>query len=98
MVKRLKASQKKHDKTVRKVAGGYKGQGWKVYADVSGYPKPRTIYKKRPDVIARKGKETRIVEVETPSSYKKDIQQRNAFKRYASHDRRRKFRTKIARR
>jgi len=95
MIKRSSKLQPKHDKTVRRVAGGFKGQGWKVKADVGGYPAPRTIYGKQPDVIATKGKRMRIVEVETSSSLKKDTSQRKAFSRFASLNKKRKFRTKI---
>jgi len=98
MNKRLKPSQTKHDKTVRKVAGGYKSQGWNVHADVKGYPKPKTIFGNRPDVIAQKGKKLRIVEVETPSSYKSDRLQRGSFKRFASLNNKRKFRIKLTKR
>lgn len=80
---------------VRRIAGGYKSQGWKVKADVSGYSAPRTIYGKRPDVIATKGKKMRIIEVETRNSYKKDVSQRKAFKRFASMDKKRRVRTII---
>lgn len=95
MAKRSKGSQSKHDETVRRVAGGFKSQGWKTKADVKGSPAPRTIYGRQPDVIATKGKKMRIVEVEMRSSMKKDVAQRNAFKRFASLDKKRKFRTKI---
>jgi len=95
MTRKSKASQTKHDKMVRKVAGGYKSQGWRVQADVPDYNKPRTIFGRRIDVIARKGKKERLVEIETPSSYSKDKVQRNAFKRFASLNKKRRFRTKI---
>lgn len=95
MARRSPRQQSKHDARVRRVAGGYKSQGWKVKADVSGYSVPRTIYGRQPDVIATKGKKTRIVEVETRNSMKKDIPQRNAFKRFADHDKKRKFRTSV---
>jgi len=85
----------KHDEAVRRVAGGFKSQGWKVKADVPGYPAPETVYGKQVDVKATKGKKTRIVEVETKSSYDKDFSQRKAFQRWASHDKKRKFRTKV---
>ena len=94
-MQRSKISQSKHDKTVRRVAGGFKSQGFKVKADVKGYPAPRTIYGRQPDVIATKGAKTRVVEVETPGSYKKDISQRKAFSRWASHNSKRRFRTKV---
>ena len=95
MAKRSKRIQSKHDETVRRVAGGFKSQGWETKADVSGYPAPRTIYGKQPDVIAIKGKKMRIVEVETKSSMKKDLPQRNAFQRFAGLNKKRTFRTKI---
>ncbi len=95
MTKRTSRQQSKHDARVRRVAGGYKSQGWKVKADVSGYPKPRTIFNKRPDIRARKGARERIIEVETRDSLKKDIAQRNAFKRFASLNKKRKFRTSV---
>jgi hypothetical protein len=92
---RTKKSQSRHDSRVRRVAGGYKSQGWKVKADIKGYSAPRTIYGKQPDVIATKGKKMRIVEVETRDSYKKDAPQRMAFKRFASLNKKRRFRTSI---
>lgn len=95
MTKRTPRQQSKHDARIRRVAGGYKSQGWKVKADVNGYSAPRTIYKRQPDVIATKGKKMRIIEVETKDSMEKDIAQRNAFKRFASLNKKRKFRTSV---
>ena len=89
------ARKTRHDESVRRVAGGFKSQGWKVKADVEGYSAPRTVYGRQADVEATKGKKTRMVEVETRSSYDKDVSQRKAFQRWASHDKKRKFRTKV---
>ena len=94
-MKRTKSQQSKHDSRVRKIAGGYKSQGWRVQADISGYSKPKTIFNRRPDVIATKGVRERIVEVETRSSMKSDVAQRKAFKRFASLNKKRKFRTSV---
>lgn len=94
-MKRSKQKQSAHDARVRKIAGGYASQGWKVQADVSGYPTPRTIFNRRPDVRATKGARERIVEVETRSSLKSDVSQRNAFRRFASLNKKRKFRTSV---
>lgn len=94
-MRRTKTQQSKHNTRVRKVAGGYKSQGWKVQADVSGYSKPRTIFNKRPDIRATKGAKERIIEVETKSSMKSDTAQRNAFKRFAGLNKKRKFRTSV---
>jgi len=94
-MKRTKSIQSKHDSRVRKIAGGYKSQGWKVQADVSGYSKPRTIFNKRPDIRATKGAKERIIEVETKSSMKSDVAQRNTFSRFAGLNKKRKFRTSL---
>ena len=90
---KTKKQQSNHDARVKKIAGGYKSQGWKVKADIKGYPAPRTIYNKQPDIIATKGKKMRIVEVETKASMKKDGAQRDAFKRFANLNKKRRFRT-----
>ncbi|MBR9706782.1 hypothetical protein GOV14_07130 [Candidatus Pacearchaeota archaeon] len=92
-MKRNNNKQSKHDARVRKIAGGYVSQDWDVSADISGYPKPKVIYGRRPDIIARKGIKERIIEVETKVTHKADSTQRNAFKRYASKSKKRKFRT-----
>ena len=95
MARRTKRTQSKHDQTVRRVAGGFVGKDWKVSADVKGYPKPRKIFGRRPDVIARKGARTRVIEVETPRTFAKDVGQRKAFRRWTSQSSKRRFRTKI---
>jgi len=98
MTRRFRGTtQSRHDSAVKRVAGGFKSQGWKVRADVRGHVPPRTIYGRRPDVIATKGAKTRVVEVETPGTYRRDSTQRSAFKRWTSQSPKRKFRTKIAR-
>ena len=96
MAKRSKLQQSKHDALIKRIAAGYKAQGWKVKADILGYPKPLLIYGKRPDVVAEKRKQVRIIEVETPDTYKKDVAQRKAFERYASLNKNRKFKVRIA--
>jgi len=94
-MKRSKSQQSKHDARVRKIAGGYIGDGWKVKADIPGYSRPQTIFNKRPDVRATKDARERIIEVETVSSMKKDVAQRNAFKRFAGLNKKRRFRTSV---
>src|SRR3989338_4781077 len=43
MTKRSSSQQSKHDKGVKKSADYYDNQGYKVYADISGYPTPRYL-------------------------------------------------------
>ena len=93
--KRTKIQQSRHDARVRKIAGGYRSQGWKVQADIQGYSKPKSIFHRRPDVIATKGARERIIEVETKSSMKSDVAQRNTSKRFAGLNKKRKFRTSV---
>ena len=87
MPKRSKYEQSCHNKSVRRSAGHLKANGWKVQADVRGYDQPDSICVdnecRRPDIIAKKGRETRIIEWETPKSYDKDRAQHSVFRKYA---------------
>ncbi len=81
-----------HDKKVRKIAAAYFGMGYDVRADLSDYRSPKPIRGRIPDVVATKGKTTKIIEVETPESFKSHKDQRMIFRDYASTKRRTKFR------
>lgn len=83
----------KHDKKVKKIAKKFEKDGWKVEADISGYETPAGIGKDRrvPDVVATKNGAKRIIEVETPESFKKDTDQHSTFRRSASQQKRTKF-------
>jgi len=87
MVKRSKNEQTCHDSAVRRSAGMLRANGWKVKADVSGYKKPDTLCVddvcKRPDIIAKKGGRTKIIEWETSNSFDKDREQQSVFRKYA---------------
>lgn len=67
-MKRSKAGQKRHDAAVRKSAAWYESRDYSVQADIPGKRRPKVIGGHRPDIIARKGKEEIIVEVETKQS------------------------------
>lgn len=75
-----------HDKKVRATANRYKREGWRVRADIPDYKRPKSIgkYNRVPDVVAKKGKKTRIFEIETPRSLKTDRAQRSTFKKHAT--------------
>lgn len=73
----------KHDKKVKKIAAGYKSQGYNVKADINGYEQPPNFYRHRPDVFAAKGRNKVMVEVETKSSMSRDKDQRKILKKYA---------------
>lgn len=68
------------------MAGELDGKGWNVRADVKGFSRPGTIGGYRPDIVATKGRERRIIEVETPDSVGsgRDIKQQQAFRQAAT--------------
>lgn len=87
LANRSKRNQTCHDKSVRRSAGMLSSNGWNVQADVKGYPQPKSICVdnecRRPDIVATKGKETRIIEWETPDSFTKDKAQHSVFRKFA---------------
>lgn len=95
---RTRNIQSVHDAKVREVANRYKRERWKVKADLPGFKEPRTVYGNRPDIIARKGQKTRLIEIETRKSMKTDTAQRSAFQRYANLSPKISFKTLIAKR
>ncbi|MEA3494343.1 MAG: hypothetical protein U9R38_08200 [Candidatus Margulisiibacteriota bacterium] len=95
MPKRSKKGKSNHDKAVSRSAEWYKGQGFKVKADIKGWKKPKTIGGYIPDLIAKKGKKEIVLEVETPQTVEKDHDQWQAFKEYADRKRQREARKKI---
>ncbi len=57
-----------HDREVRQQAEKLAGKGYKVSADIPGYPTPKPIGRKNPtvpDVVATKGSSKVMLEVET---------------------------------
>lgn len=94
---RSKKSQSQHDAEVRKTANQLKNQGYRVKADVSGFPKPDTIGGFRPDVVAEKGNERKIVEVETAESVNtaRDQKQQQAFRQAADRSKNTTFSRKV---
>lgn len=96
-MKRRNRSQSRHDNFVSNSARGYKSLGYTVRADVKGFKSPSTIGGRIPDVVATKGSNKIVVEVETPASMKADKAQRNVFRKYANARKNVSFRTRVAR-
>ncbi len=94
---RSKRSQSKHDTEVRRTASGLERRGYDVKADVKGFSQPDTISGFRPDVVATKGRERKIVEVETPDSVgsARDQKQQQAFRRSANRSEKTTFSRKV---
>lgn len=82
MAQRSKRSQARHDAAVRRIAKSLEKRHYEVKADVSGFERPDTLGGYRPDVVAMKGRERKIFEVETPESVDsaRDVHQQRAFK------------------
>lgn len=97
MGNRSKRSQSKHDAEVQRIAKNMKDKGYQVQADVTGYPQPDSIGGHRPDVVAKKGTERKIIEVETPESKgsERDKKQQSAFRAAADRSSNTTFRRVI---
>ena len=84
--------ESQHDQKVRRIAAGYLGMGYSVRADLPDWERPKPIRRRIPDVVAVRGKTTKIVEVETDSTQRSHRDQRAIFKDYALGRRRTRFR------
>lgn len=82
---RTKTSQSKHNQEVLKEAKELKREKYNVYADIEGYKKPPSRGGYVPDIVATKGNEEIIIEVETVDSVNsaRDLAQQGAFQRAA---------------
>ncbi len=91
--------QKAHDDAVRRWADSLKRQGYEVVADVKGYIRPGPFYGLKPDIVAIKGRDRIIGEVETPGSVGEpmDQAQRTAFQRMEDMSNYTSFQRRIAR-
>ena len=76
--------KKTHDRKVRQIAKELKQKRWKVQADLKNYDTPTGIGKNNyiPDIVATRGKKTKIIEVDTPGTIDND--QLASFRRSAS--------------
>ncbi len=94
---RSSRSQSKHDAEVRRTANNFERRGYKVKADVKDFSQPATIGGYRPDVVATKGRERKIIEVETPDSVgiTRDKKQQVAFRRAAERSEKTTFSRKV---
>jgi len=86
-----------HDRCIQRLAQGLSLEGWSIEAHVDGWLKPPYIYDFIPDIRARKGEATRIIEVETEDTLSVDVAQHRAFQRYAAENPGTKFLLYLAR-
>jgi len=87
MTKRSKYEQTCHNRAVRKSASMLRANNWKVKADIRGFDQPDLICVdnvcRRPDIIAKKDGQTRIIEWETCNTFYKDRGQHSIFRKHA---------------
>ena len=95
---RSRASQSKHNNEVRRIARSLERKGHDVQADVRGYEQPKTLGGYRPDLIATKGAQRKIVEVETRDSVdsSRDKAQQSVFRQAANRSKNTTFRRVVA--
>ena len=94
---RSRHSRAVHNKTVRKEANKLLRKGFNVDADIPGFQQPKTLGGYRPDIIASKGRQRKIIEVETPDSKDsaRDKDQQQAFRESANRSNDTIFRREI---
>ena len=87
MAKRSGYRQTCHNKAGSRSAGQYASYGYKVWADIPGYTRPPNLtvdgVTKRPDIIAKKGRDVQVIEWETPESVDKDHVQHQVLRTWS---------------
>ena len=87
LAKRSGYRQTCHNHAVARSAGQLDSWGYKVWADIRGYPKPQKLCVdgdcRIPDIIAKKGRRMQVIEFETPDSVEKDWEQHRVLRTWA---------------
>lgn len=91
--KRTKAEESAHSTKIKRLVKKLEKEGYKVRAAIPRHTRPTPIGKGKriPDIEATKRGVRKIIEVETPSSLRKDREQLKTFTRHAAHKRRTTF-------
>lgn len=84
MARRGTNAQAAHDKAIEELIHEYRDEGWRVWADIDGWPTPNAIGGHRPDILGRDGDARVVVEVETDPE--DDDAQHDAFRTEADAD------------
>ena len=86
----------KHDSKVKQTVNKLKREGWKVKADIPGFEQPDPIGEGNyiPDVAAKKGGATKLIEIADEKDEARDKDQHSAFRRSAAHKKRTTFEIK----
>lgn len=78
-----KLSENLEKKKTAQIAEQYRRLGYQVYANLPGYDRPPAFEQVTPDLVAKKGRETIIIEVKTSDSAKRHKKQLDQLARYA---------------
>ena len=84
----MKDSLDKDRQTARisKLARDYKNDGYQVFAELTGYDSPDVISGVRPDLVAKKGDETIIIEVKTRDTARSNKNKIEQLAHYADNN------------
>ena len=72
------------ERKLSELARRYLAEGYEVFTQLEGYPKPEKYGKYRPDLVAQKGNETIIIEVKSSTSGKERLDAIDQLASYAS--------------
>jgi len=75
--------QKLYQHGVEKTANYYKDDGWQVKANIDNWDTPESILGHIPDIIAKKGKDTVIIQINTCISLLDRMYQESTLEAYA---------------
>lgn len=78
-----KLSEGLEKKKTAQIAEQYRRLGYQVYANLPGYDRPPAFEQVTPDLVAKKGRETIIIEIKTRDSAKRHKNQLDQLARYA---------------
>ena len=83
---RQSRNQSTHDNRVRTLANQLRNEGWEVQADLPNFNQPDPIGKdaRIPDILATRSNQTKIIEVETPTTVDSHQDQHSTFRRSAA--------------
>lgn len=95
MLKRTKTGQRQHDLEVLRWAKQKKKEGFSVDADLPGWPKPSKVKGDIPDAFAIRGREKKLLEVETIDTLSSDQQQRSKFRKWSATNKNKTFYVKV---
>lgn len=86
----------KHDSKVKSTVNKLKREGWNVKADISGFEQPDPIGEGNfiPDVEAKKGGVTKLIEIADKKDEARDKDQHSAFRQSAAQRKRTTFEIK----